>query len=532
MASSTTRRYISINPQNRENSEELHLTNPRNQISGQISIINPATQKLENIANIFFSKEEGQQIAESIKESVKEELQGEYITSQDADSRFVSKEDAEDFALRSELEGLASEDQVQATVQAAMGEVENTYLKKEDAGQLATKEELQSAEQSIESSIQQTYLSIEDASRTYLSQTDAASLASKSEVASAKQEVLGQVDGTYAKKGEVGTAKSEVLEQVESIYARKEDVQKVVLSGIEDIDLESDYNLAKVAAKINEILAAFRSTGGSGNEGGQGGGNEPTVNPDPGEGSGTEGGEGTGGNDEPSSGDEPSQGETPSQSDPERDPAKTRVIYTEESGYPRTDKDIVGELTSSSIPYRTYAQIVYLGNTITSITSCAFGDNGTSANLTTIVIPNSVTNIDYRAFFRCVKLMDISIPSSVTNIGQDAFWACSSLTSISIPSSVTNIGENAFSYCYGLTSISIPDSVVNIGPDAFWKTNISTITILGKPTIGRNALQTTCHISTLNVPEFTIDEVQNSAVDWGLYVGCVANCKDGVLTLA
>ena len=85
---------------------------------------------------------------------MKEELQGEYITSQDADSRFVSKEDAEDFALRSELEGLASEDQVQATVQAAMGEVENTYLKKEDAGQLATKEELQSAEQSIESSIQ------------------------------------------------------------------------------------------------------------------------------------------------------------------------------------------------------------------------------------------------------------------------------------------------------------------------------------------------------------------------------------------
>jgi hypothetical protein len=133
---------------------------------------------------------------------------------------------------------------------------------------LATKEELQSAEQSIESSVQQTYLSIEDASRTYLSQTDAAKLASKSEVASAKQEVLGQVDGTYAKKGEVEAAKSEVLEWVESIYARKEDVQKVVLSGIEDIDLESEYTLADVVAKINEILAAFRSTGGSGNEGG------------------------------------------------------------------------------------------------------------------------------------------------------------------------------------------------------------------------------------------------------------------------
>lgn len=109
---------------------------------------------MDDIRDIFFSKEDGHQISETIKESVKEELQGEYITSEDADSRFVSKEDAEDFALKSELEGLASEDHVQATVQAAMGEVEETYLKKVTAEQLATKEELQSAEQSIESSIQ------------------------------------------------------------------------------------------------------------------------------------------------------------------------------------------------------------------------------------------------------------------------------------------------------------------------------------------------------------------------------------------
>lgn len=96
---------------------------------------------MDDIKDIFFSKEDGQQIAETIKESVKEELQGEYITSEDADSRFVSKEDAEDFALRSELEGLASEDHVQATVQAAMGEVENTYLKKEDAETTYVKKE-------------------------------------------------------------------------------------------------------------------------------------------------------------------------------------------------------------------------------------------------------------------------------------------------------------------------------------------------------------------------------------------------------
>lgn len=34
MANSTTRRYISMNPQSRENNEEIHLTNSANQISG------------------------------------------------------------------------------------------------------------------------------------------------------------------------------------------------------------------------------------------------------------------------------------------------------------------------------------------------------------------------------------------------------------------------------------------------------------------------------------------------------------------
>lgn len=104
--------------------------------------------------------------------------------------------------------------------------------------------------------------------------------------------------------------------------------------------------------------------------------------------------------------------------------------------------------------------------------------------------------------------------------------------SIIIPDGVRSIEGETFYACSGLTSVTIPNSVTNIGLSAFSNTNISTMTIYGKPTIYSNALNSTCHISTLNVPEFTIDEVQNSAVYWGLYVGCVANCKDGVLTLA
>ena len=70
--------------------------------------------------------------------------------------------------------------------------------------------------------------------------------------------------------------------------------------------------------------------------------------------------------------------------------------------------------------------------------------------LESITIPNSVTDIDGRAFYGCSSLTSIEIPNSVTYIGSDAFNGCSSLTSITIPNSVTYIGDEAFANCWSL----------------------------------------------------------------------------------
>ena len=72
--------------------------------------------------------------------------------------------------------------------------------------------------------------------------------------------------------------------------------------------------------------------------------------------------------------------------------------------------------------------------------------NGCSS-LTSLVIPDSVTNIGDYAFSGCRSLTDIVIPDSVTSIGNNAFWNCRSLTGIVIPDSVTNIGKSAFFFC-------------------------------------------------------------------------------------
>ena len=85
----------------------------------------------------------------------------------------------------------------------------------------------------------------------------------------------------------------------------------------------------------------------------------------------------------------------------------------------------------------------------------------------TVTIPNSVTSIDYSAFYGCSGLTSVTIPNSVTSIGNYAFYGCSGLTSVTIPNSVTSIGERAFSGCSGLTSVTIGNSVTSIGYYAF-----------------------------------------------------------------
>ncbi len=58
------------------------------------------------------------------------------------------------------------------------------------------------------------------------------------------------------------------------------------------------------------------------------------------------------------------------------------------------------------------------------------------------------------------------IPETVTSIGDAAFYG-SGLTSVTIPESVTNFVEDAFTYSYSLTSVTIPKSVTSIGQNAF-----------------------------------------------------------------
>ena len=142
---------------------------------------------------------------------------------------------------------------------------------------------------------------------------------------------------------------------------------------------------------------------------------------------------------------------------------------------------------------------VTIPNSVASIGSNAFSY---CRSLTSVTIGNSVTSIGEYAFYGCSGLTSVTIPNSVTSIGTYAFCNCSGLTSVTIPNSVTSIGYGAFSGCRGLTSVTIPNSVTSIDARAFLDcSGLTSVTIPNSVTsIGREAFYGCLSLTSMTIP--------------------------------
>ena len=148
----------------------------------------------------------------------------------------------------------------------------------------------------------------------------------------------------------------------------------------------------------------------------------------------------------------------------------------------REDKTVqvgTGEWRTCAVPeFTTIGEITIPeeveGYRVIYIAECAFYGR---SDLTSVIIPNSVTSIDGSAFLGCNNLTSVTLNSndlvSVQEngyfiagifgeqvetyiIGDNAFQLCSGMTSVIIGSGVTSIGDGAFSFdCYSLTSIVV-----------------------------------------------------------------------------
>lgn len=168
----------------------------------------------------------------------------------------------------------------------------------------------------------------------------------------------------------------------------------------------------------------------------------------------------------------------------------------------------------------------------TAITSVKAANN---TALTAITIPNTVTEIETQAFYRCDYLQSINIPDGVTSIGGKALGKCISLQSINIPESVTRIFNNAFLACSSLASISIPSGVTKIELQTFNEcSSLASITIPdGVTSIGSFAFANCSKLTDFNYNGTTSQWASITLdTDWKYNAPfTVVHCSDGDVTL-
>ena len=141
-----------------------------------------------------------------------------------------------------------------------------------------------------------------------------------------------------------------------------------------------------------------------------------------------------------------------------------------------------------------------------------------------IVIPAEVLNdktykvkgIDSQAFKECTGLTSVTIPDGVTNIGNEAFRDCSKLTSVTIPNSVTSMSGSVFAGCSKLSDITLSNQLTSIEWETFLDcTSLSSITIPNSvTTIGSRAFQNCSKLTEVNLSN------QLKTFQWGAFQNC------------
>jgi len=139
------------------------------------------------------------------------------------------------------------------------------------------------------------------------------------------------------------------------------------------------------------------------------------------------------------------------------------------------------------VKYKGPGGVVTIPDGVTSVGEKAFYRCG---SVTEVIIPEGVTEICAEAFEKCANLKNvilpemlreigtkafaesgletITIPEGITTVGAHLFESCKNLQYVNLPSSMEELSEGMFSQCWSLENVIIPDELVAIGKSAFY----------------------------------------------------------------
>lgn len=163
-----------------------------------------------------------------------------------------------------------------------------------------------------------------------------------------------------------------------------------------------------------------------------------------------------------------------------------------------------GTYTGSDTEWELHGDTVYVIGTGTvkeynSYQNC-FGDYATQ--IKHAVVCDGITEIGQYVFNKCSNLTSVILPNSVTSIGDYAFRGDNgNLSSVTLPQGLLTIGKYAFRSCSALTSITLPNTLTSIGDSAFQSSGLTSITIPASVTTIDNSFY-----NAMKLTEIIVDE--------------------------
>ena len=96
------------------------------------------------------------------------------------------------------------------------------------------------------------------------------------------------------------------------------------------------------------------------------------------------------------------------------------------------------------------------GENLTIIGEYSFLEN---EKITSVTVPDSVTEIGADAFYCCTNLKSVTMADSVQFIGTSAFSDCAELENINFSKKLTELEYGVFYDCPKLTGFTVPDEL-------------------------------------------------------------------------
>lgn len=188
---------------------------------------------------------------------------------------------------------------------------------------------------------------------------------------------------------------------------------------------------------------------------------------------------------------------------------------------------------STLISYTGDESIVRVPNGVVTIGQGAFQEN---TSVSQVVLPQSVINIELRAFLGCSNLVEINL-ENVAKFGEMVFegtsldevvlsdkvtelplglFAYTKVSKITLGKNTLTIGNSAFYQCSNLSEIELPESVYSIGSQTFFGcTNLSEIVLPSNLELIGSQCFTNSGIKEIVIPE-NVKEIPSA---------CFSNCN-------